>query len=68
MTSVVVLFAYQIKLNILTRKTVTTILPKKLYCYFNLEEISFYKHFKIIRKFYHVPVLKFVHIANGSKF
>ena len=34
MTSVVVLFAYPIKLNILTRNGVTKILPKKLYCYF----------------------------------
>ena len=30
MTSVVVLFAYPIKLNILTRNVVTKILPKKL--------------------------------------
>ena len=36
MTSVVVLFAYQKKLNISTRKRVTTIVPKKLYCHFNL--------------------------------
>ena len=34
MTSVVVLFAYPIKFNILTRNGVTKILPKKLYCYF----------------------------------
>ena len=34
MTSVVVLFAYPIKLNILTRNAVTKILPKKLYFYF----------------------------------
>ena len=34
MTSVVVLFAYPIKLNISTRNGVTKILPKKLYCYF----------------------------------
>ena len=34
MTSVVVLFAYPVKLNILTRNGVTKILPKKLYCYF----------------------------------
>ena len=34
MTSVVVLFAYPVKLNILTRNRVTKILPKKLYCYF----------------------------------
>ena len=31
---VVVLFAYPMKLNILTRNGVTKILPKKLYCYF----------------------------------
>ena len=36
MTSVAVLFAYQIKLNISTWKRVTKILPKKLYCHFNL--------------------------------
>ena len=34
MTSVVVLFAYPIKLTILTRNRVTKILPKKLCCYF----------------------------------
>ena len=34
MTSVVVLFVYRIKLNILKSKTVTKILPKKLYCDF----------------------------------
>ena len=48
MTSVVVLFAYQIKLNI--SKRVKKILPKKLYCKFNLslqckDRISFHKHF-----------------------
>ena len=35
MTSVVVLFAYPIKLNISTRKGVTKILPKKLHYNFN---------------------------------
>ena len=35
MTSVVVLFAYPVKLNISTRKGVTEILPKKLYNHFN---------------------------------
>ena len=35
MTSVVVLFAYPVKLNISTRKWVTQILPKKLYDHFN---------------------------------
>ena len=34
MTSVVVFFAYPIKLNILTGNGVTKKLPKKLYCYF----------------------------------
>ena len=33
-TSVVALFAYPIKLTILTRNGVTKILPKKLYCNF----------------------------------
>ena len=33
--TVVVLFAYPIKLNISTRKGVTKILPKKLYNHFN---------------------------------
>ena len=55
MTSVVVLFTYQIKLNISTRKRVATILPKKLHCYFTLslrcnkktlDKISLHKHFK----------------------
>ena len=35
MTSVVVFFAYPIKLNILTRKRVTKFLPKKLHFNFN---------------------------------
>ena len=35
MRSVVVLFAYPIKLNISTRKRVTKILPKKLHYNFN---------------------------------
>ena len=35
MTSVVVLFAYPIKLNILTKKRVTKIQPKKLHYNFN---------------------------------
>ena len=35
MTSVVVLFAYPIRLNISTRKRVTKILPEKLYSNFN---------------------------------
>ena len=35
MTSVVVFFAYPIKLNISTRNGVTNVLPKKLYCHFN---------------------------------
>ena len=35
MTSVVVFFAYPIKLNILTRNRVTKILPKKLHYNFN---------------------------------
>ena len=34
MTSVVVLFAYSIKLNISTKKRARKILLKKLYCYF----------------------------------
>ena len=34
MTSVDVLFAYSIKLNISTKKRVRKILLKKLYCYF----------------------------------
>ena len=35
MTSVIVLFAYPIKLNILKRNRVTKILPKKLHYNFN---------------------------------
>ena len=35
MTSVVVLFAYSVKLNISNRKGVKEILPKKLYIHFN---------------------------------
>ena len=56
MTSVVVLFAHQIKLNILARKRVASILPKKLYMIIlthlpnaikkMLDNISFHKHFK----------------------
>ena len=55
MTSVVVLFAYLIKLNISTTSAVTKILPKRLYCCFKdlhnestimLSKIWFHKHFK----------------------
>ena len=42
MTSVVVLFAYPIKLNVLTKNGVTKILPKKLHCHFIL--FSQYNH------------------------
>ena len=51
MTLLVVLFSYQIKLNISKSKTVTKILPKKL-CYdlnwsSQWEKISFHGYFKI---------------------
>ena len=35
MKSVIVLFAFPVKLNISTGKGVTKILPKKLYCHFH---------------------------------
>ena len=35
MTSVVVLCAYRVKLNVSTRKGVTEIVPKELYYHFN---------------------------------
>ena len=52
MTSVVVFFAYPIKLNTSTRKRGTKILPKKLHYNFKMSgRISFHKHFKPVFHF-----------------
>ena len=55
MTSVVELFAYQMTLNISTRKTVRKILPKKLYCHFDCNAIK-----KCWTKFHFINTLKYL--------
>ena len=70
----VVLFAYQIELNISRRKRDKKILQRKLYCYFNfsfhaikksLDRMLFHNHFKNLHYIEISTVIKNIALYEG---